>query len=232
MIEILEWLSDNGQTVVVLGSLISAISTLAIAVLTVFLWWENRALRKAGSEPNIVSHFEIHSGGSGAVDISLSNVGKGPAIDVSFTILADPDNFRKYDIKISHDKDRPAITLIPQSEKFTFHFAIGYHLVYPKGRDAKEGIDPLNPFTINVKWKNALGKCYSKNYLMDIMQFDDLPGIFEKPPLLKIVDSLDNIGQEIGGLRKQANDLRELVDTTVIRDCALQKTMGNPVNKS
>ena len=64
------------------------------------------------------------------------------------------------------------------------------------------------------------------------MQFDDLPGIFEKPPLLKIVDSLDNIGQEIGGLRKQANDLRELVDTTVIRDSALQKTMGNPVNKS
>lgn len=232
MIELVKWLSDHADATAAFGSIVGAASTLAIAALTVLLWLENRTLRKAGSEPRVVAHFEINPNGSGAVDISLSNVGTGPARDVSFSFIADSDDFNKYDIKIDHSKSRSAITLIPKGEKITFFFAIGFRLVRPTYSKKNDKIDPLKPFTINVHWKNLNGKTYSEYCLMDIMQFDDLPGIFEKPPLLKIVDSLDSIDKEIGGLRYQAQELRSIIDTTTIKENIRQETIESSINKS
>ena len=226
----MQWLSDNTNVVSAIASLVGALSTLAIAVLTIFLWLENKALRKAGSEPKIVAHFEIHPNGSGAVDISLSNVGTGPALDVAFSFIADMGDFKKYGIKVNNSKSRSAITLIPKGDKITFFFSIGFKLVRPSGTKDSDEIDPLKPFTINVKWKNLAGKSFSGNYLMDIRQFHDLPGIFEKPPLVKVVDSLNAIGKEIGGVRYQAQELRALIDTTTISESVRQKTVGNPID--
>lgn len=231
MVEVIHWLTDHETAVTAFGSLVGAASTLAIAFLTVFLWLENRALRKAGSEPKVVAHFEVHPNGSGAINISLSNVGSGPALDVSFSFIANPDDFSKYEIILDHSESRPAMTLIPSGKNFSFLFAVGFRLVRPSGSKDKNEMDPLKPFKIKVEWKNLHGKRYTQTYPMDIMQFNGLPGIFEKPPLLKAVDSLDAIGKQIGGLRYQVQELRSIVDTTTITESVQQKTVGNPTRR-
>ncbi|MBF4296056.1 hypothetical protein EAY24_22610, partial [Vibrio anguillarum] len=48
-----------------ISTILSGLSTVAIAVLTVLLWKENRLLRKAGSEPKLVAYFEPHPDGTG-----------------------------------------------------------------------------------------------------------------------------------------------------------------------
>src|SRR5690554_1891453 len=129
IVEYMEWLVD-------LGTITSGFSTLVIAGLTFFLWRENRALRKAGSEPKMVAHFEIHPGGSGAIDISLSNVGTGPARDVSFNLKTN-DDFQNYSIDFNWLEKRSAITLIPQGHKLSFHFAMGFSLMTPNNIHGK-----------------------------------------------------------------------------------------------
>ncbi|HAS6244658.1 TPA: hypothetical protein I7174_22455, partial [Vibrio vulnificus] len=54
-----------------ISTILSGLSTVAIAVLTVFLWRENRLLRKAGSEPKLVAYFEPHPDGTGGLNISV-----------------------------------------------------------------------------------------------------------------------------------------------------------------
>jgi hypothetical protein len=229
MAEVVQWLTDHETAVAAFGSLIGAVSTLAIAFLTVFLWLENRALRKAGSEPKVVAHFEIHPNGSGALDIALSNVGTGPARDVQFSFKADEDDFSQYEINHDYSLERSDITLIPQGGKLSFLFAIGFRLYRPKGFKNGDPLRPLKPFVINVRWRSLdRKKSYSEDYVMDISQFNGLSGMFEKPHLLKIADSLDRIDKQIGALKYEARELIAMVDTTTIREDVQHVIPGHP----
>lgn len=228
MAQLIHWLTDYQTVVNSLSSIVGALSTLVISILTVFLWLENRALRKAGSEPKVVAHFEIHPNGSGAIDISLSNVGNGPAFDVNFYFNINPSDAKKYGIVVNHSESIPPMTLIHSGSKFTFLFGIGFNLLRPKdSKNDGDALDPLKPFSIKVEWRNLHGKKYTKNYPMDIMQFNGLPGIFEKPPLFKVVDSLDRIGNEIVGLRYKVNEITSIVDITTIAESAQRVTSAN-----
>ena len=80
------------------GTMIGGLSTLVVAVLTIFLVRENRLLRKAGNSPRIVAHFEVHPDGNGGLNLALSNVGTGPALDVSFSFEYDDEDFKKPNI--------------------------------------------------------------------------------------------------------------------------------------
>lgn len=142
------WLSDmeNWKN---LAAVLSGLSTLAIAALTVFLWRENRLLRKAGNEPRVVAHFDFHPDGNGAVNMSLSNIGTGPALNVSFEVEADQKDFNLYSIQLDIARKRAPMTLIAQGEKVSFLFGISFNLFKQKGNDTPK---PMNPFSVIVRW--------------------------------------------------------------------------------
>nr|MBF4344337.1 hypothetical protein [Vibrio anguillarum] len=109
-----------------ISTILSGLSTVAIAVLTVFLWRENRLLRKAGSEPKLVAYFEPHPDGTGGLNISVANVGTGPARDVYIQFKGEESDFTNYDLILDCTEKRGPLTLIPQGEKISVLFAIGY----------------------------------------------------------------------------------------------------------
>jgi len=179
------------------ATVLSGFATVVIAVLTLFLWKENRLLRKAGSNPIVVAHFDMHPDGTGGVNMSLSNIGTGPALDVSFEIEANQDNFNQYSIQLDIARKRAPMTLIAQGEKVSFLFGVAHNLFTPKNlNQAKQlGSKPLDPFNVIVKWSMVGSKVpHQKKYILDISQYVGLPGMMNKPPSLKIAVFVKVVG--------------------------------------
>lgn len=191
------------------GAMIGGFSTFLVAVLTVYLVKENRLLRKAGNSPKVVAHFELHPEGNGGLNIALSNVGTGPALDVSFSFEYDDEDFNNYNIIVDYAQERPAMTMIAQGDKVSFIFAVGYHLFKPKNENVSK---QLKPFKVKVNWHSSDGgQAISKNYSLDVSAYTGLPGMMNKPPLLKIADELAAIKKQLatGSIRSTP-----LLDTT------------------
>lgn len=208
-----------------IAAILSGFSTVIIAILTVFLWRENRLLRKAGSEPNLVAYFEPHPDGTGGLNISIANVGTGPARNVYFQFLGGATHFSRYNLILDCTTKRGPITLIPQGEKISILFAIGFQLFKPKDSDTNE---PMPPFSIRLEWTNLNGanaKC--EEYLLDVKPYADLPGIINKPYLLKIVDSIDGVGKNVSKLNQDVRSLSNLIEASSLEHSAVKKVKGN-----
>ncbi|WP_339618111.1 hypothetical protein [uncultured Gilvimarinus sp.] len=208
--------------------ILSGLSTVAIAFLTVFLWRENRLLRKSGSEPRIFAYFEPHPDGTGGLNIAIANIGTGPARDVTFSFEGGAQDFDKYHLILKPSINRPPISLIPQGEKVSFLFAVGFNLFRPIGAEKSETPNPLKPFTVKVEWKSLSGKqVHSELCHFDVRQFSGLPGFSNKPYLLKIEEAIVGVGKEIGALKPMVGSLASLIETSCIEHDCVQKTKGN-----
>lgn len=208
-----EWFSSIDWSAT--GGMIGGISTLVVAVLTYVLVRENRLLRKAGNSPLVVAHFETHPDGNGAVLLTFSNVGTGPALDVSYKIECDQNDFENYEIILRDLKERPPLTMVGQGEKFSFIFAIGFNLFSPKDPSFSK---QLNPFGVKVSWRSVgERKARSATYCLDVSAYAGLPGIASKTPVVKIADELSEIKKHLAKLASDQGGLASFVDTTQIQ---------------
>jgi hypothetical protein len=208
-----------------IATVLSGFSTAVIAFLTIFLWRENRLLRKAGSEPNLVAYFEPHPDGTGGLNISIANVGTGPARNVYFQFLGESEHFARYNLILDCSKKRGPITLIPQGEKISMLFAVGFQLFKPKDSESNE---PIPPFSIRLNWTSLHGaNARCEDYLLDVKPYADLPGIINKPYLLKIVDSIDGVGRCVGKLNQDVVSLSNLIETNSLEKSVAHKVKGS-----
>ena len=218
------WFRDieNWQS---LATVLSGFSTPVIAVLTYYLWRENRALRKAGSEPRLVAYYEPHPDGTGGLNITIANVGQGPARNVYFQFQDEHKELSKYNLILDCTLRRGPISVIPQGEKISIFFAIGYQLFKPNNfKDEK----PISPFYIQLEWQTLQGR--NKNterFLLDVQPYADLPGFVNKPYLLKLVDSVDKVEKQIGALKPMVGRLANLIEASTLESRMTKKVKGN-----
>lgn len=214
------------QTLLTAATILSGFSTVAIAVLTFFLWRENRALRKAGFEPNLVAFFESHPDGTGGLNISIANIGTGPAKDVYIDFIDDESNFAKYSL-ILDCYQRGPMTLIPQEGKISFLFATGFELF--KTKDGVE--EPLRPFKVALKWTDLKGsKSYKSEYILDVEPYGNLPGLVNKPHLLKIADSINDVSKSLSKLNSDVTQIRNIIHANELREPYVKKYPANYEN--
>jgi len=194
--------------------MISGLSTLVVALLTYVLIKENKLLRKAGNSPLLVAHFETHPDGNGAVLLAFSNVGTGPALDVSYEIDCDQGDFDNYDVIFRDSKERPPLTMIGQGEKFSFIFAVAFNLFRPKNPSVSK---QLKPFSVKVTWRSVDDKrLRSASYRLDVAAYSGLPGIASRPTLVRISDDLSAIKQHLAKLTSIPDGLALFAETTEI----------------
>lgn len=211
-----------------LATVLSGFSTFAIGILTFFLWRENRLLRKVGSEPRLIAYYEPHPDGTGGLNIAIANVGNGPAKDVYFQFEGDPDNFARYHIILDCTYRRGPIATIPQDDKISMFFAVGFQLFSPKDEMGNGANQPIEPFHIRVEWQSIEGrKKYADRFLLDVKPYANLPGFINKPPLLKLVDSVNIVGQQIGALKPLVGELTHIIETTTLESEWVRKAKGN-----
>jgi hypothetical protein len=206
------------------ATLATAGATVALAYLTYRLAWESRSLRKAGSEPRIVSYLEPHPEGHGGVNFVLANIGQGPAFDVRFAFVYDDEDFKAHDVLLKNDEVRTNLTVIPQGQKVAALFGVGYVLF---GSDAKGGTI-LKPFEVQVSYRDIEGRSRASSAKIDVRQFAGLPGLANKPPVIAIAKSLEKIEQHLGQLPGIVSAQQQLVDSTRLSDSYIRRTKGNP----
>ena len=121
--------------------------------------------------------------------------------------------------------------MIPQGEKISIFFAVGYHLFKPVGSKDSDPSKPIAPFNIQLEWSQLQGKKkYMDTFLLDVQPYADLPGFVNKPHLLKLVDSVDNVGNQIGALKPIVGRLANLIETSTLESHMTKKVKGNTEN--
>lgn len=205
------------------GAMIGGLSTAVVAILTLVLVRENRLLRRAGNSPVVVAHFEPHPEGNGVVKLAFSNVGTGPALDVTYSF--EQQHFENYRLIFRHEKERPPLTMIGQGEKFSFIFAMGFDLFRP--RDPKVS-GPLPPFRVNVSWRSSgSSKVRSRSYVLDIGAYSKIPGVSAKPYGVKISEELTTISRHLAVLARSSGTSVPLVEITEIEDDVMRKSKAD-----
>lgn len=205
------------------SNLITATATGVLACLTAFLVIENRALRKAGLSPELVAYLSPSPDGTGAINLVIANVGRGPAFQVSLKLTYDEDDFRFHNAMVDNDPERMPQTVIPQDERFQMLFGISFELYGGKGEGDAE---PLKPFCVHLVYKDLLGRTHKRSREIDIRQFAGLRGLLAKSNSRKVADSLEQIERHLGSLARQSSRFTALVDVTKLDDRYVQKEKG------
>lgn len=196
-----EWLAQN-------GNLITALATVAIAVLTGFLAFENRRLRKAGTEPEVVAYLLPHPDGNGAINFVLENIGQGLARNVKFTLNYDEDDFERHNVMLVNDTERSYIGVLPQGGRVQTLFGVGYELA-GKGSEGA-----LKQFAVRATYDDLNGQTKHSDQWLDVAQFLGMKGLFAKPASRDAADSLRKIEGHLGKIAKTSRESMELLDTT------------------
>jgi hypothetical protein len=179
----------------------------------------------------VVAHFEMHPDGTGGLNMALSNVGTGPAFDVSFSFERKAGDFENYNIIVDYSAQRPTMTMIAQGEKISFLFAIGFNLFQPKDPNVSQ---QLKPFHVKVNWRaSGSDEQLSEKYQLDVSAYAGLPGMMNKPHLMRIADELADIKKQIVKLATRSSGLAsfgsaQLIDATKTEQRTRQVVKGNP----
>lgn len=203
---------------------VTALATIAIAILTWLLAAENRRLRKAGTEPEVVAYLMPHPDGTGAINFVIANIGQGPAKNVRFELDFEESDFERHEVLLFNDKRRVRTNILPQGEKISALFGVSYKLA---GTDNKQEI--LKPFTVNITYDDLGGKHRTSVYKLDVSQFLGLRGLFGKPTIREIADSLKGINENIETFTEKMSRSMKTVDATSIEDEARKVQLTCPV---
>lgn len=190
----MEWLAGNQVTG--FAALVSAVATVVLAITTIVYAWhtsqladENRRLRKAGSDPQVVAYLTINPRVSIALDFVLANVGRGPAKNVRCQVIAG-DDFAEREVLLRMRDS--TFGLLPQDEAIRTAFGMGPELL---------GDEPLRPFEVKISYQNFDGEAYSQSFTLDVAPFSGSIQLGE-PSLDKIAKSAKQIADSIQKIAK------------------------------
>jgi|HubBroStandDraft_4_1064222.scaffolds.fasta_scaffold237761_1 hypothetical protein len=184
------WLNANAAAVSALASIGSAVAAIVLMITTIvyaiYTWQlavENRLLRKAGTDPQVVGYAAINPRVFGAVDFVIRNIGRGAARNVSYRIVAGGDDLRAKNVRVL-----PAgvkFAFLPQDEQLAETMGMGWNLLADP---------PLALFEIEICYEDMAGNPYAERFKIDVGQFNGL-GRLGSPPEEEIVESLKKIAR-------------------------------------
>ena len=196
----LDWITKYDGAVIAVATVIIAISTAYTVRLTSALVRENRLLRKAETEPEVVAYLAIHPLHLTLLNFVLANVGRGPARNVKFELDVDEKELNSREILLKNSIDRKPISLIPQGEVITAYFGNGRHVT-------KE--PRLPPFNVNIEYEDLEGRQQCRTYLLDVGQFEGL-GLLGDVPEKQMADSLKKIEEHLRAFKAPIKDMGDV----------------------
>lgn len=183
----LTWVNANQGAITALATVVLTATTMIYAWHTAVLAKENKLLRKAGSEPEVIAYLNPHPRFTGGLIFMLANVGHGPALGVSFQITEGGGDFDSHDARLR----APSIplTVIPQGERYDSFFGMGWQ-AFKEPR--------LKPFMVEVKYHDLSKRKYVRSYVIDIGQFEGRITLGDEPSE-EIAKALKEISEEMRG---------------------------------
>ena len=198
--------------------IIMAVASIMIAIFAGVSWYvtrqlaqDSRALRMAGTVPEVIAYLGVDGRRDSFVNIVLENIGQGPARDVEHRIDVDPAIFQNHSIDLVTPKSiRKVRSMLPQGQKVELHLGSSFALF--KGKDQNK----LQPFPIQVWYSNLRGeKRRTECFTLDISNFES--ELVSTPPEKEISRSLSRIEKGLTGLKSELQHFRvSVVDALTI----------------
>lgn len=153
------------EHITLLAAGVSAFAAAVVMVLTRTLAKDNRLLRKAGTEPEVVAYLLPDEQHINVFNLVVTNVGRGVACNVELEFLGDADQLCKSGVRMLARQTRPlTLPWLPQDERFVQIFA---NILDFDGK-------PLPSFDINVHFANSAGEKKTTLSRISLADFDGL----------------------------------------------------------
>jgi hypothetical protein len=188
------WLSAHASVVSGLASAVSAFAAVVIMCATIAtvalnrrLAKENRTLRKAEGDPQVVAYATINPRVYAAIDFVIANIGKGPAREISYRIIAGGEDLKAKDVRMLPAEVNYAF--LPADEQLSTWMGMGWDLL----------AEPrISPFEIELTYENLAGEKRTGRFKIDVGQFDGM-GRLGAPTDEQIADHLKMIATTMEG---------------------------------
>ncbi|WHQ68094.1 hypothetical protein [Methylorubrum extorquens] len=162
-------INDNANAISAIGSLTSALSSIAalsVAVLALIyfkrLLEENKILRKAGTEPEVVAFLFPNTKNINVIDFVISNVGSGPAFNITTKTDIDPHMLKEKRSFFRSNFGEIPISVLPQGDRVVTLFGQGFQIL----------ADPvLPPFNVTVEYQNIEKQIFIRTFHIDARQY-------------------------------------------------------------
>jgi hypothetical protein len=188
----LAWLSANASVVSGLASAVSAFAalvimcaTLATVALNRRLAKENRTLRKAEKDPQVVAYATINPRVYAAIDFVIANIGKGPAREISYRIVFGGEDLKAKGVRMLPSDVKYAF--LPAGEQLSTWMGMGWELL----AEPRIGL-----FEIELAYENLAGEKRTGRFKIDLGQFDGM-GRLGAPTDEQIADHLKKIATTV-----------------------------------
>jgi hypothetical protein len=192
MHDFIGWLNSNAGAATVLATLITAVATVILSATTIVYAWhtwqlakENRLLRKAGTDPQVVAYANLNSRVWGAIDFVIANVGKGAAQNIAFKIVAGGKDFAQKNIQLPHEGVK--LAFLPQGDQIATFLGMGWDLLPDP---------PLAPFTVEIQYDDLKSVRYREKFEISILAFEGIVRL-GTPPEQEIAKAVEQIAKNV-----------------------------------
>ena len=183
------WSILHKEHLTLLATLVSAVMAVVITALTRTLASENRMLRKAGTEPDVVAYLLPNPRFVNFLNLVVANVGRGPARNVVVEFIGDLTILQKKGAPLLAKSKLPILSVLPQDERFVQFF--GSFLEFSE-------VDTIPDFTICVHYQTSKGENRTSTSRASISDFLGLTRVGNSPEH-DTAEALQKIAKSIEG---------------------------------
>ena len=157
------------------SDLIQAFGTIGLVVVTIFLYFattrmalsskllvkENKALREESKTPRILIKLKLNTDQGSFIDLIMSNVGQGVALNVKFRLDEDHEDMKQRGIDIIQGNQEP-INYLSSGEFEVYFFGSTHDFLQDYCTE---------PFVAIVEYEDVDGQTYEDRIMLDVKQF-------------------------------------------------------------
>jgi hypothetical protein len=182
------WVIGHKDHVTLLAAGVSAFAAVVVMFLTKALARDNRLLRKAGTEPEVVAYLLPDERHINILNLVVANVGRGVACNVELEFLGDLESLRKSGVRMLTTPKRSILPWLPQDERFVQMFG--------NCLDFFEGKTPPD-FEISAHFENSVGEKKTTRSRISIASFEGMSRLHSTEH--EAADALKQIAKSIEG---------------------------------
>jgi len=190
IIDLPNYIPSSNWNEEIIFSFVLTISSIVLAILTGFLYYENKAIRKQKTTPFIIAFLEFSEIDETQIILKIKNIGEGLAKNISF-------NFKKDYNWISESPLSERGALKHGISSFPPQYELNYILVVKTTEVDFNDQDSYIEF--NIKYENSKGKLFSKNNYR--LNFNDITmqGYTNPPSTYKraLINQLKEINKQL-----------------------------------
>lgn len=210
------------ETLQDLNALAMVFLTCALVALTTGLFWvgkrqsdDNRILRKAGTEPNVVGFIHSHED-SNAMNFfmfKMKNVGKGTAKNIVYSVEGDVEMLKANGMVLPCETDRSPLPMLPPEESISTFWG-----------DIRQMLNntAIKPFTIKITCTNLEGEEFVTRSTIDISSYKGF-GRIGNEPLYDIASTLKKVEQKASTFNQKNNFLLSEISRLKAENNALKR---------